>query len=722
MPLPFGDNPVSNPSEDLLGRNDLAGVLASEISEMDASEGAVVAITGPWGSGKTSLMNLVATQLRCDESILGVVEFNPWLYSGAEQLAESLLSEIAAKLRDQESGPHAMRRLASDVTEKLAIYSAGLGFLRAVPIVGTFVQGAKSGLEDTTRALRGDQSLQQRRQKAIEALQTLERRVVVLVDDIDRLTKGEIRDLFRTVRLSASFPNVVYLLCLDHRVVGSALDEPGFSGIAYLEKILTVTCRVPELADHQIASLFTDGLNDLISVHDTGPDNEETWAEAYPQIIRPLFKTLRDPKRVLAALPISFRLLGAELPVIDVVALECVRVLYPSLYSAIENQAEALTSPPRGLGVWSGPRIDERLASGVKEFVESDENYGGRIATALVQIFFRHAIGRLPGDSSRYSSPGEPPVGSIGWFNGLNYYLTHQETPGTATASSVRRIIAAFGDLQDLVTAFNSIHDDRLEDALSRIVDASQAILPEQVPASVEVLLRLFPRLREGTTGFPDFGARFAITRPVLRMLQRLEPEQVLSLSERLVTETPTAYGAFELVTLVGHRQNAGHRLVSEEQAKTLEERLRVRIQNAGDSLATERDLLPMLYHLGQRAPDELAFTNVQSRPVVAAILRSAIATSRRHVLGDSTVTVSYALYWEILKDVLGGEEKVREAAIFVRQVTPDDEPTERALQLIDDYLAGWRPEDPFESPGSQQDEVDDQTGDDRERPSGGDH
>jgi predicted KAP-like P-loop ATPase len=119
MRLPFGDDPIDTPEDDLLGRERLAEVLAAEISSVDARRGAVVAITGPWGSGKTSLMNLAAARLNKDAQVLGVVEFNPWLFSGAEQLTESLLAELATQLRDQESHKAKARRVATKATGTL---------------------------------------------------------------------------------------------------------------------------------------------------------------------------------------------------------------------------------------------------------------------------------------------------------------------------------------------------------------------------------------------------------------------------------------------------------------------------------------------------------------------------------------------------------------------------------------------------------------------------
>jgi predicted KAP-like P-loop ATPase len=180
--MPFGDDPISDPSDDLLDRASLAEALSAEIAALKAQHGAVVAITGPWGSGKTSLMNLTAARLRNDPGVFGVVEFNPWLFSGAEQLAENLLSELAVQLRDQESKKDRARRVASSVTEKLLSYSGALSFLRVVPVASEFYKGAEETLKGAGAVLRGDQSLQQRRQDAIEALSDLDGRVVVLVD------------------------------------------------------------------------------------------------------------------------------------------------------------------------------------------------------------------------------------------------------------------------------------------------------------------------------------------------------------------------------------------------------------------------------------------------------------------------------------------------------------------------------------------------------------
>jgi pantothenate kinase-related protein Tda10 len=62
-----GDEPIEKASDDALGRSDLAEGIAKLIRGFSAAEGVVIGILGPWGSGKTSLINLMEEALSGDE-------------------------------------------------------------------------------------------------------------------------------------------------------------------------------------------------------------------------------------------------------------------------------------------------------------------------------------------------------------------------------------------------------------------------------------------------------------------------------------------------------------------------------------------------------------------------------------------------------------------------------------------------------------------------------
>ena len=58
--------------------------------------GAVVGVFGPWGSGKTSFLNLVKHELE-GESV-HILEFNPWMFSGTEQLVQRFFIELTSSI------------------------------------------------------------------------------------------------------------------------------------------------------------------------------------------------------------------------------------------------------------------------------------------------------------------------------------------------------------------------------------------------------------------------------------------------------------------------------------------------------------------------------------------------------------------------------------------------------------------------------------------------
>lgn len=122
-PLPFGDEPIDSEYEDLLGRAQLASVLAEELAALDARRGVEWGIVGPWGSGKTSLANMALGRLQEEAAISGIVRFNPWLFSGVEDLATSLLSELALQLRSRRPPGSKARGVAAEVNDKIADYS-----------------------------------------------------------------------------------------------------------------------------------------------------------------------------------------------------------------------------------------------------------------------------------------------------------------------------------------------------------------------------------------------------------------------------------------------------------------------------------------------------------------------------------------------------------------------------------------------------------------------
>lgn len=97
---PFSaDRPITSCANDLLGRCNFANSIAAAIRGWTGSDSLVVALFGPWGSGKTSIKNMAVETLRSSEETCPlIVEFNPWQWAGQEQLADAFFHQIGGVL------------------------------------------------------------------------------------------------------------------------------------------------------------------------------------------------------------------------------------------------------------------------------------------------------------------------------------------------------------------------------------------------------------------------------------------------------------------------------------------------------------------------------------------------------------------------------------------------------------------------------------------------
>ena len=192
-----------------------------------------------------------------------------------------------------------------------------------------------------------------------EALADLGTRIIVFIDDVDRLEPGEIVEVLRLVRSVADFPNVVYVLCYDPEVVAKAISrETGADGQAYLAKIVPITLPVPEPEPLSLQRMFTDKLKEI----EPQPDHDAE-SRIYNELrLNPgRLRTPRDVNRVLDALRFLWPGLRGDVDFGDLVLLQLIRNANPALYKWLEAYCALLrrTGERRG---YSGRSRRKRTA------------------------------------------------------------------------------------------------------------------------------------------------------------------------------------------------------------------------------------------------------------------------------------------------------------------------------------------------------------------------
>lgn len=683
----IGDNPIKGSKQDLLSRTGGAHSIAAGLRDVDASEGYVVAVVGPWGSGKTSIVNLVKEAL-AEEPPLPVVEFNPWIFSGTDELVQAFFRELAAQLRLK--GPK-LAGLADSVNE----YGELLSPISLLPFIGAWYERFRSAAKVFREYQKRRQgSVGDQRTKLSTELAKLDQPLVVVIDDIDRLESAEIRDIFKLVRLTASFPSIIYVLAFDRKRVEDALEQAGFDGRAYLEKIVQLGYDVPPVANAVLLRLLGESLQE--AVVDLGALERfdgDAWPDVLMEIVRPLVKNMRDVSRYCGAVRSTSRTLGTQVELVDVMALEAVRTFLPDVFRAVVAARDGLTTPSSDFGRGNE---DPALKQQVDAVVAAGSTHP-EVIRALISRLFPAARRHI--NDGNYGSSWQSQ-----WLRGRR--VAHPDILATYVEQVTNESLQAFNHAE---RAYAVLHDEtalnavlcegdvaQLEDVIGSL-EAFEAEFPPEaaVPAST-VLLNLLPDLPERPRGMMSFvDARLVVVRVVLRLLRRLDSEdQVMAATTRILASVPSLASQFELITIVGHRENAGHKLVSQADAAVLEQQFRDRLVHASTpELVAERGLLRLLYMPKTYGDNsEVVHADPDDLPLARALLLDSQSVVRSQTVGSRTVRHTTRLNWDILAEVLGGEPGVQQAVDALRGT--DDEELASVILLADKYLSGWRPSD----------------------------
>jgi predicted KAP-like P-loop ATPase len=349
----------------------------------------VVAVYGDWGSGKTSVKNLVLehlhTEVRHDAPTVTVLDFNPWMFTPTEDLQGAFFGELGILLRRLPGTTPARR---TQLSKRWINYASRLGIRTWSPIVESW-----HSLTDRLSTLIARKALTVREQKdgLTRTLAQLDSPFLIVMDDVDRLTTDQVKAVFQLVKGNADFPNIVYLLLFQRDIVERQLTD----GAAFLEKIIQVGFRLPEANRRDIDTVLFESL-DRILANTTLPQPLDTgrWANLYLGAVQSYFASLRHVYRFASTLAFHVNLLTRdeilEVDFIDLVAIETLRVFEPELYQALPQHKAMLTSWSRGLE----SEADERTK--YQSLIEKVPAHRRAAAAELLQILFpgaRRVIG-----------------------------------------------------------------------------------------------------------------------------------------------------------------------------------------------------------------------------------------------------------------------------------------------------------------------------------------
>ena len=385
----FDDKPISLPEEDILGFNPLAEVIAGSISKMEKADGTVIAINGPWGSGKSSVVNLVRHHLcNTGDASMKIVDFKCWWFRGEEALTVAFFRELYSVFHPS------LTRRAKKALPKLGQFlgiagttlSAAGAFNAPLAVVGK----AASGIGKLFG--RQEETVEKLHKEIFDALQKGTNRYLIIIDDIDRLSPDEAILIFRLVKSVGRLPNVVYLLAYDRQLAEKIVAKRYPSeGPHYLEKIVQASFDLPKPSQASLNDEFSRRLDKVIGIE--GFQNETYFQNLYYDLVAPEIKTPRDFVRILNPLKVTWAAIGKEVNPADFLCLETLRIQRPELYRTLKANKDRVTGR-RGAMLWGTSPSPEQSEQYDAIFLEHEpESDRKRLRNGLMRLFpaLKHA-------------------------------------------------------------------------------------------------------------------------------------------------------------------------------------------------------------------------------------------------------------------------------------------------------------------------------------------
>ena len=319
------DLPIESLDESIYELKGLVERITRYIKQTDVSKHSFsIGIVGSWGEGKSSLLNLIKRELGGNNKDYLQMDYNPRASKDLNHIQEDFLLSLQKVLSQYHSG----------MRGTIAQYASTISVVDETPALVKWMLGlVRMGTS---------KDIKTSRKEVQDAILRTRKKIVVFVDDMDRLTGKEILEVLKVVEQNGAFANVFFLVAYDKKYVNHAIaEELGAKGSGnYIDKHFSVEIRLPSHPEFRLTDFLQTLLKQAIDKGVLSQVIEKDIDDVLREndsIVHSRLKTIRDVKRFVNQLVYSYAGVQEDVLFRDYFLLELIKYSHPDEYYALNR-------------------------------------------------------------------------------------------------------------------------------------------------------------------------------------------------------------------------------------------------------------------------------------------------------------------------------------------------------------------------------------------------
>lgn len=308
------DNPISSIEEDKLEYKSHVKKIIETFMNVDVSEHSwSMGIIAAWGSGKTSFENMIEEQLKIRSQKVLIIKYNPRNASCTNKIQEDFFNTFR----------NALKPYDNRVDRMIEEYMKALKILNDNKVLNAII------------SLWSNNNKEDIRKKIGEVLKSFPYKVIIFIDDLDRLLLEEIIEVLKIIDGNACFPNVIYISSYDKEQVNRIIDDKYKNKHCFFsDKFFNYEFMLPIRPKEIIFSFLRENIAD-ISNDESERNSITADIETQGKIITKYITTLRDAKRFVNQFKYDYGFVKEQVEFVDFLLVSIIKYKNQSIYKRL---------------------------------------------------------------------------------------------------------------------------------------------------------------------------------------------------------------------------------------------------------------------------------------------------------------------------------------------------------------------------------------------------